>query len=137
MRMDAFSQSLPSFNIKGKDKVSTIVGGFFTLILFLTVLMYAALKFSDIITQPNPIINTHFSDDRMDDKIIDLNKKNFRAAFTVESYLDPRKQKNDPRYVKYLFRIYGKKEGRPFQRIVCKCDLPGFEFVRGRIILKV
>ena len=43
---------------------------------------------------------------------LDLNEETtkFRIAFTVEGYLD-RLQKNDPRYVKYLARLYGRENG--------------------------
>ena len=39
---------------------------------------------------------------------LNLNKRQSKFAFTVESYHSPYNQKNDPRYVKYLFRVYGK-----------------------------
>ena len=41
---------------------------------------------------------------------LDLNKINFKLAFTVEKYLDP-EQRNDHRYVKYLVRVWGKEKG--------------------------
>ena len=49
---------------------------------------------------------------------LNLNQKNFRIAFTVESYLNPKKQKRDENYVKYLFRLYGRKNGKYFERIL-------------------
>ena len=49
---------------------------------------------------------------------LNLFKQNFRFAITVENYLEPRKQIRDPRYVKYLFRIYNKRKGKEFQRIL-------------------
>ena len=42
---------------------------------------------------------------------LNLNERNFRIAFTVESYLTPYKQKRDPRFVKYMFRLSGKRNG--------------------------
>ena len=62
-KIDAFGSPLPTFNFKGKEKVNTIVGGFVTLILFLTVLTYALLKFTDLVSKPNPVINTYFQED--------------------------------------------------------------------------
>ena len=113
-KIDAFGKHLPSFNIKGSDKVNTIAGGFFTLILFLTVIMYGALKFSDLITKPNPYISSYFKDEELNAKPLNLNEHNFRIAFTVESYLSPYKQKIDPRYVKYIFRMFGRRNGKEF-----------------------
>ena len=51
------------------------------------------------------------------DDIVNLNTINFRVAFTVEGYLDS-KRKDDPRFVKYLIRLYGKKEGKTYERLV-------------------
>ena len=47
-----------------------------------------------------------------------LNDNNYRIAFTVESYLHPKKQKRDPRFIKYLFRLYGKRNGIYYDRIL-------------------
>ena len=80
--------------------------------------MYGALKFSDLVTKPNPIINTYFKDDGMTGTFLNLNERNFRIAFTVESFLSPIKQKNDPRYVKYLVRLNGKRNGQPYQKVL-------------------
>ena len=84
----------------------------------MTVFMYGALKFSDLVTKPNPIINTYFKDDGMTGTFLNLNERNFRIAFTVESFLSPIKQKNDPRYVKYLVRLNGKRNGQPYQKVL-------------------
>ena len=40
--LDIFGQSLPTFNLKGKDEMHTRVGGIFTLILSFVALTYAA-----------------------------------------------------------------------------------------------
>ena len=45
----------------------------------------------------------------------DVRDAGFRIAVSIEDYFEPKKLKNDPKYVKWLFRIYGKKDGEPFQ----------------------
>ena len=49
---------------------------------------------------------------------VDLSEKNFRMAISVEDYLAPIRQKNDHRYVKWQFRLWGKRDGQDFQRIL-------------------
>ena len=49
---------------------------------------------------------------------LNLSEKKFRIAFTVESYLSPLKQKRDPRFVKYLFRLYGKRKNVYYDRVL-------------------
>ena len=80
----------------------------------MTVVMYGALKFSHLMTKHNPNISTYFIENEMSGIALNLNEKNYRIAFTVESYLSPKKQKRDPRYIKYLFRLYGKRNGKEF-----------------------
>ena len=110
-KIDTFGSHLPSFNLKGNEKVNTIVGGFCTLILFMTVFTYGTLKFSNLISKPSPIINSYYTETEMSDVTLNLNERNYKFAFTIESFFEPNHQKNDPRYVKYLVREYGKRNG--------------------------
>ena len=50
--------------------------------------------------------------------LLNLNERDYRIAFTIESYLSPKKQKRDPRFVKYLFRLYGKRGGEYYEKIL-------------------
>ena len=52
----------------------------------------------------------------MNDRL-NFNDIKFRFAFTIEGYLD-REMKNDPRYVKYLVRIFGIKDGVEYQTFI-------------------
>ena len=116
--MDAFGQKLPTFNIKGSDRVDTIVGGFFSIILYMVIFMYSTLKLSHLISKHGPNISSYEKEDAMANVALNLNKRNSRFAFTIESYHSPYNQKSDPRYVKYLFRLYGKREGKLYQRVL-------------------
>ena len=42
---DSFSQQLPGFNLKGQTEISTVFGGALTLLIMLTTLTYANIKF--------------------------------------------------------------------------------------------
>ena len=52
----------------------------------------------------------------MNDRI-SLNDINFRFAFSIEGY-HSREMKNDPRYVKYLVRVFGIHEGKEYERLI-------------------
>ena len=75
-------------------------------------------KFTHMVTHENPNITGYDIEDGMSETEVNLNKHNFRMAFTVESFLYPLQQKNDPRYVKYIVRMYGKRNGEYYQRIL-------------------
>ena len=62
-KMDVFGEKLPGFNLKGKDRVPTIVGGFCTLILLVTLLLYGTLKMTSLITKEQPRMSSYFKDD--------------------------------------------------------------------------
>ena len=116
--LDAFGESLPTFNIKGNERVNTITGGVLSIVLYMTVLMYSMIKLGHLISKNNPNISTFYQENEMYGRSLNLNERKFRFAFTVEDYLAPKKQKNDPRYVKYLFRIYGRRNGKDFQQVL-------------------
>ena len=84
----------------------------------MVVFMYGTLKFSHLVSKHNPAVSSYFIDDGMQGESLNLNERKYRIAFTVESYLEPIEQKRDPKYVKYLFRLYGRKNGQEFERHV-------------------
>ena len=71
--------------------------------------MYSTIKFSHLITKHNPNISTYFNEDDMSEIAVNLNENKFKFAVTIENFHGEIKQKNDPKYVKYLFRKYGKR----------------------------
>ena len=44
-KFDVFGEPLPSFNIKGSEEVTSKAGGFATLIIFIVMLLFGAMKF--------------------------------------------------------------------------------------------
>ena len=82
--MDAFGEKLPSFNIKGSDKVGTIAGGVLSIVLYMTVLNYSIIKFSHLATKHNPNISSYIIEDGMSNVALNLNERKFKLAFTVE-----------------------------------------------------
>ena len=46
-----------------------------------------------------------------------LNDFDFKIAFGVEGFRS-KDLKIDPKYVKWIFRIYGKKEGKEYEQIL-------------------
>ena len=75
--------------------------------------MYASLKFSHLIDKHNPNINSFYQENYYESKEgIDLVERNVKIAFTIEDTYGKKKQKNDPRYVKWLVRFEGLIEGK-------------------------
>ena len=102
--LDTFGKDIPSFNIKGETKISTVCGGVLTAIIWICTISYASVKFAKLITHANPQIteviekNYYKGEDS-----VDLSAINFRMAFTVESYID-KQMKKDSRYIKWFIR---------------------------------
>ena len=71
--------------------------------------MYATIKCTHLLTKHNPNISQFLKVDEMLETPINLNEYKFRIAFSIENYYGDLEQKNDPRYVKYIFRKYGKR----------------------------
>ena len=61
-RLDIFGQDLPTFILKGRDKVQTRIGGVVSILIFILVLMYASLKFSHLVDRHNPVMNSFYKE---------------------------------------------------------------------------
>ena len=56
-RIDRFGEPIPAFNIKGRNKVTTTIGGFMTLMVMFLTLSYLTSKINSIVQKKNPIMN--------------------------------------------------------------------------------
>ena len=108
---DAFGEPVPGFNVKGQNTVTSRTGGMITLLISIVVILYAAVKFIHLYTRHNPLLGSYYQD-VPNDEILNLSEqKEFKIAFSVENYYEPKKMKNSPEYVKWLFRLVTKKDG--------------------------
>lgn len=88
----------------------TILGGFFTFLVNVVVLIYGTMKFVDLYTRDGPTVNDTKIDDHFPaSEMINFNERNWRMAFTIENISD-RFSITDPRYVKWLARLYVKQD---------------------------
>ena len=55
-RIDLFGAAIPQFNLQGKDEVRTATGGFFSLLVIITSLMFAILKLEHLLSRKSPNI---------------------------------------------------------------------------------
>ena len=89
-----------------------------TFAIFVVMLIYATIKAIQMYEHHNPQVSQYTEKTVFDfNEKLDLNEINFRLAFTVEGY-HSREQKNDPRYVKYLVRIFGIHNGKEYERFI-------------------
>ena len=56
-KLDRFGQPIPAFNMKGKDKVNTSVGGVMTLTIITLTLGYFVIKFQEILEGSDKTVN--------------------------------------------------------------------------------
>ena len=76
--LDIYGLPIPSFNIKGKDKVQTVVGGFLSAIVITLTLGYSITGIYDVISKSNPLINENivYSYYGTEEDGLDLSKAN-------------------------------------------------------------
>ena len=95
---------MPNFNLRGKSRISSIVGSILSALVFLIVIFYGANRLSLLIERRNPTISSFVQRDAVT-KYDELNLRDagLRFAFGVENFLD-QKLRNDPAYVKWILR---------------------------------
>ena len=88
------------------------------MIVAVVVLIYATVKFFHLLNRHNPTIATYLIERPSSlQNPLNLNALNARIAFAFIGYQDG-DLKNDPRYVKWLVRHSGKKNGERYERIL-------------------
>ena len=115
--MDTFGEPLPVFNVNGKYTIQTRCGGLMTLLIIIVVLLYAVVKFEHLVSRYNPLMSSYQQDVEKSEKL-NLNEKGFRIAIPIEDYYTPKRLKNDPAFIKWVIRMWGKKDGKPYDRIL-------------------
>ena len=116
--IDLFPQGIPSFNIKGRDSVSSLSGGIFSLLIFAIMIFYSSVKFVHLISHHNPTVSSYKNEFYFDSsQEVDLYESSVHFAFGVEGFFDG-ELKDDSKFVKYLVRMYGRKDGVTFERLV-------------------
>ena len=99
--------------------------------LFGIVLLYATVKLIQLKQLENPVVSSYIKENSFgSEDVLNMNERNFKVAFAVEGFRT-KDLKYDPRYVKWIFRLYGKKDGEEYEKILShhKCtdeDYAGF-----------
>ena len=89
--------------------MTTIPGGVATLALIIVTMAYAALKMIELNTGQNPTINDSKIDGYFEtSETVNFNEINWKMAFSIEN-MQSRMAIDDPRYVKWIVRLYEKK----------------------------
>ena len=116
--LDFFPQPIPSFHIRGRTKVTSLLGSICGSIFLLILLFYAANMFTHLVSKSNPSISV-YTDRGAITSYDSLNVRDagMRFAFGVEGWLD-RELKDDQRYVKMLVRQFGRLDGKKYERIL-------------------
>ena len=70
----------------------------------------AAVKLSHLISKHNPNLAA-YEVEHEEPPVLDLVQNNFRIAFSLEDVYGPYTLRDDPDYVKWIFRMFVKKEG--------------------------
>ena len=97
-----------------------------SVIIFALIMFYGSIKLVHLLSRHGPSISFHKEPDYFNsDKIVDFHEDKLRVAFGVEGFLDG-ETKDDPSFVKYMVRNYGKKDGVAYESIldyhVCSAD---------------
>lgn len=110
-KFDLFGAPIPGFNIKGKTEARTYSGGLLSLLISTVVLMFAVIKFLQLIDRYNPNISQVLQKSYYtENDLYNTRENNFRLAFSLENYIDG-KVRLDPKYVKPFLRIFNEKNG--------------------------
>ena len=121
--LDSYALPIPSFNLQGETSVKTLWGGLWTFAVLTFAFMYAGFKLTHLASKKNPtIIETEVSNYVDNNTMIPYKDLGFKAAFGLYKFFSG-ELVDDPRYVKWIVRHRGMKNGKEFERVlpVHKC----------------
>ena len=85
MQADLFQAQVPAFQFKDSGQVSSIFGLVFSLCIFLVMLVYASVKFNQLMTYHNPNLAQIDKPGAMDEaENFNFREAGLQFAFTVE-----------------------------------------------------
>ena len=98
--------------------MKTSIGGVITICILIMTLAYTGTKAIELRERAHPIIvqNTRKGEIGAD-VTVKVNEIGFRMAFSLENYLT-RDTVDDPRYIKWLVRMYGRNNGEWYEEIL-------------------
>ena len=80
--------------------------------MLFVMLKYSGMKLEMLVSRKNPKISVYTEEFKLSSEdVLNLKDKKLRFAWTIEGFID-KKLKNDPRYVKILMRIVGRRQGK-------------------------
>ena len=83
--LDNYGKEVPTFNLGGETRVSTVCGGIISVLVMILTLTYSIVKLTQLINKDNPNINQVAVPDYYAPTYRqNLNDINFQMAFTVE-----------------------------------------------------
>ena len=110
-------KSAPMFNIRGKGAQGTLLGSCVSLSILVLIFFYAMVKLNVLFSKVNPNITEVKEDWAIQDEELNPVDNGLRFAWHAESF-HSKYTIDDPRYVKMLVRLYGKKDGKIFEKII-------------------
>ena len=105
------------FNIRGKGAQGTLLGSCVSLSILVLIFFYAMVKLNVLFSKVNPNITEVKEDWAIQDEELNPADKGLRFAWHAESF-HSKYSIDDSRYVKMLVRLYGKKDGKIFEKII-------------------
>ena len=115
LKIDIFKERVPSLTYQGKEKQPTVLGTIVTILLFVTMISYASLKFGELYNRRNPSITSNDEPNALQDSDrLNLKSAGLYVAFNAEDF--GRKALHDPRYTKWVVNLYGYSGGEVYER---------------------
>ena len=109
---------MPQFQLKGRSRVPSLIGGIFALAILAIMALYALIKLNVLLNHENPNVSTFLDLFAIDQwEKLALPEKELYFAWSIEGYLDE-ELKDDPRYVKYIMRMRGRRNGIDFETLL-------------------
>ena len=110
-QLDMYGLPMPGFNIEGEQTLNTNTGGVCSIMIIYVTLLFAILKFVNMINKENPTVFSYFEPDAVEvDYMFNMIDEDFMIAFSLEDY-NTGETKMNTDYVKFYAMYSDMKDG--------------------------
>ena len=111
-QLDMYGLPMPGFNIEGEQVMTTNTGGVVSVMIIYVTLLFAILKFVNMLNKENPTVFSYFEPDAVDvDYMFNMIDEDFMIAFSLEDY-NTGETKMNTDYVKFYAMYSDMKDGK-------------------------
>lgn len=110
-----FSAKIPHFTLGGRQRVSTLTGGFVSFTILYVTFLFSITKLKQLMERRNPTVNTFVDTDSLtSEDSFDMSTEGFMMAVALEGFYSG--YKYDPKYIRWVAEVHTAQDDQYYKK---------------------